>query len=211
MNFIKIPYEQAIEMQNSGQITLVDVSHNQLRPVDNQYGQLWKDNYSELLIKVPHISPENIIDFFNAKYISECLETQPHGECYQYTWRYLYGIENTMLRHKLDSSVDYVYILVNKGYPSLVKIGITTKDIDTRVTAINATGTVHEWVARFAIAVSRGSARKVEKQVHRALAYARVTSDMGNSREFFEIDPLTALDKVKEVGILHMVGNVIVF
>lgn len=211
MNYITIPYDQAIEMQNSGQITLVDVSGTQLKPADTKYGQLWKDNFSDLQIKVPHISPDKILDFFSAKYVTELLETKPYGDCYQYTWRYLYGLQNNQVHKLLDDSVEYVYILVNSGYPNLVKIGMTTNKINTRVTSINATGTVHEWVARFAVAISKGNAYKVEQQVHKALAHVRVCSDGGNSREFFEIDPLTALDKVKEVGILHMVGNVVVF
>jgi hypothetical protein len=211
MNYIKIDYDKAIEMQNSAKIMLIDISGGGLKPVDNEYGQLWKDNFSDLQIKVPHISPDKILNFLSAKYVTEVLESKPHGECFQYTWRYLYGVENKHVKLKVDHSVDYVYILVNPGYPSLVKVGITTKDINARVTSINATGTVYEWVPRFAVAVSKGNAYKIEQQVHKALAHVRVSSDAGNSREFFEIDALTALDIVREVGILHVVGNVIVF
>lgn len=211
MNYVKIDYNKAIQLQNAGQITLIDVSYNQLKPVNNEYGQLWKDNYSELLIKVPHISPDKIIDFFNAKYVTEYLEQIPHGERFQYTWRYLYGIENKSIKDRQKDEVEYVYILVNPGYPNLVKIGITTKDVNARVTSINATATVHEWVVKYAIPVSIGSAHKIEQQVHTALAQYRVDSDQGNSREFFEIDPLTAVDVVTKTGALHMVGNVIVY
>jgi hypothetical protein len=211
MNYIKLDYDKAIQLQNAGQITLIDVSYNQLKPVNNEYGQLWKDNYDELLHKVPHISPDKVIDFFNAKYVTEYLETIPHGECFQYTWRYLYGIENKSVKDKLNNDIEYVYILTNPGYPNLVKVGITTKDVNARVTAINATATVYEWVVKYAIPVSKGSAHKIEQQVHTALAQYRVDSDQGNSREFFEIDPLTALDVVTKTGALHMVGNVIVY
>ena len=211
MNYIKIDYDKAVELQNAGQIILVDTSYTQLKAVDNEYGQLWKDNYSELLIKVPHVSPGRIVDFFSAKYITEYLESTPHGESFQYTWRYLYGIENKSVKDKIKDQVEYVYILINPGYPNLVKVGITTKDVNARVTSINATATVHEWVIKYAIPVSKDSSYKIEQQVHRALAQYRVDSDQGNSREFFDIDALTALDTVTKVGALYMVGNIIVY
>jgi hypothetical protein len=39
----------------------------------------------------------------------------------------------------------------------------------------------------------------------------RVTSDQGNEREFFRLDPLTAFDKLREVGALFQAGNPIVY
>ena len=111
MNYIKLDYDKAIQLQNAGQITLIDISHNQLKPVNNKYGQLWKDNYDELLYKVPHISPDKVIDFFSAKYVTECLETIPHGECFQYTWRYLYGIENKSISYDFTFNFTLQYYL----------------------------------------------------------------------------------------------------
>jgi hypothetical protein len=211
MNYIKIPYDQAIDLQEAGQIILLDISHGQLSAVQNQYGQLWKDNFSQLLLQVPHVAPDKILPFFSAKYVTEIVESIPHGEHYQYAWRFLYGIPNGHIQSKITNRCEYVYILVNPGYPDLVKIGMTTDTVSARVTAINATGTVHEWVAKYAIQVSRGSAYGIEQQVHKALAYARVSSDVGNSREFFSVDVLSALDKVREIGCLHMIGQVIVY
>jgi hypothetical protein len=104
-----------------------------------------------------------------------------------------------------------VYILVNAGHPDIVKIGMITTTVNGRVTSLNASSTVDEWVAKFAICVSKGSAYKVEQAVHSFFASQRVSSDMGGSREFFTIDPLTAFDKVREVGALFMVGNPIVY
>jgi len=34
---------------------------------------------------------------------------------------------------------------------------------------------------------------------------------MGGSREFFEVSPLTAFDKVREIGALFMVGDPIIY
>jgi hypothetical protein len=208
MHFIKIGYQEALSLQEEGKITLIDVSRGQLPPLKEEHGQLWKDNFERLLIKVPHISPEKVLDFFSARYMTEFIEdTSDDG----ITWRFLYGIENKQIQDKTKDNIEYVYILVNSGYPNLVKIGMTITDVHRRVTGINTAGTVHEWVPRFAIPLEKGSAMKVEKQVHKALASLRVSSDKGNSREFFNIDPITALDKLREIGSLSMVGNPIIF
>jgi hypothetical protein len=208
MHFIKIDYLKALSLQEEGKITLIDVSRGQLPPLKEEYGQLWKDNFERLLTKVPHISPDKILDFFSAKYMTEFTEcTSDNG----ITWRFLYGIENKQIQDKTKDNIEYVYILVNAGYPNLVKIGMTITDVHRRVTGINNAGTVHEWVPRFAIPVEKGSAIKVERQVHKALASLRVSSDLGNSREFFNIDPLSALDKLREIGSLSMVGDPIIF
>jgi hypothetical protein len=208
MNYKKITYKQALELDRKGDITLVDVSLNQLPAIDIELGQSWKDNFDRLLTRAPHISPDKILDFFSAKYVTEFIEYSSDNEI---VWRYLYGIENKQIQERIKDNIEYVYILVNAGYPNLVKIGMTITDVPKRVTGINNAGTVHEWSARFAIPVEKGSAMKVEKQVHKSLASLRVSSDKGKTREFFNMDPLTAFDKVREVGVSFMVGNPIIF
>jgi len=208
MYFTKITPKKAFLLENKGEITLVDVSLNQLPPIKEYCGQIWKDNFQRLLTRAPHISPDKILDFFSAKYVTELIVHSSESEI---VWRYLYGIENKQIQDRIKDNVEYVYILVNAGYPNLVKIGMTITDVPRRVTGINNAGTVHEWSARFAIPVEKGSAVKIEKQVHRALASLRVSSDKGRTREFFNIDPLTAFDKVREVGSSFMVGNPIIF
>lgn len=208
MHFIKIDYQEALSLQEKGKITLVDVSRSQLPPLQEEHGQLWKDNFERLLIKVPHISPEKVLDFFSARYTTEVIENTTDDGI---TWRFLYGIENKKIQSKSKDNIEYVYILVNAGYPDLVKVGMTITDVPRRVMGINNAGTVHEWVARFAIPVEKGSAMKIETQVHKALASFRVSSDRGSSREFFNMDPLSAFDKVREIGVSFMVGNPIIF
>jgi len=208
MYFTKITPKKAFLLENKGEITLVDVSLTQLPPIEEDCGQIWKDNFQRLLTRAPHISPDKILDFFSAKYVTELIVYTSESEI---VWRYLYGIENKQIQDRIKDNVEYVYILVNAGYPNLVKIGMTITDVPRRVTGINNAGTVHEWSARFAIPVEKGSAVKIEKQVHRALASLRVSSDKGRTREFFNIDPLTAFDKVREVGSSFMVGNPIIF
>lgn len=208
MYFTKIDYQKALSLEEKGEITLVDVSLNQLPAIENEYGQSWKNNFDRLLTRAPHISPDKILDFFSAKYTTEYVECISDDGI---TWRLLYGIENKQIQERTKDNIEYVYILVNAGYPNLVKIGMTITDVPKRVIGINNAGTVHEWVARFAIPVEKGSAMKVEKQVHKALASLRVSSDKGKTREFFNMDPLSAFDKVREVGASFMVGNPIIF
>jgi hypothetical protein len=208
MNYRKITYKQALELDRKGDTTLVDVSLNQLPAIDMELGQSWKDNFDRLLTRAPHISPDKILDFFSAKYVTEFIEYSSDNEI---VWRYLYGIENKQIQERIKDNIEYVYILMNAGYPNLVKIGMTITDVPKRVTGINNAGTVHEWSARFAIPVEKGSAMKIEKQVHKSLASLRVSSDKGKTREFFNMDPLSAFDKVREVGASFMVGNPIIF
>lgn len=211
MRCIKISYDDAIKLQNQGDIILIDISGGQLAKVDNEYGQLWKDNFHQVLIKTPHIPINKILEYYSAKYVCELVETKPHGECFQYTWRYLYGIENKQIQNKTSDNTEYVYILVNDGYKHLVKIGMTTSTVEQRINGLNTSGILDEWQPKFAIAVSKGSALKVEQQVHKAFANVRVSSSKGGKREFFEVDCLTAFDKLREIGSLYMVGNPIVY
>jgi hypothetical protein len=88
---------------------------------------------------------------------------------------------------------------------------MTIHDVRRRVTSINATATVEEWVPKFALPVRKGTAMKVEKAVHKHFSSVRVSSDKGGKREFFTLPPLTAFDKVREVGSLFTVGEPIIY
>ena len=88
---------------------------------------------------------------------------------------------------------------------------MTIHDVNSRATSINATATVQEWVPKFALPLKKGTALKVEKAVHKYISSVRVSSDRGGSREFFTLDPLTAFDKVREVGAVFAIGNPITY
>ena len=150
------------------------------------------------------------MSFLNARYLIEITE-QPNYITNTFSWRYLHGIENSKIKDKSRDNIEYVYILVNNGYPDLVKIGMTVTTVSSRVTGLNASSTVDEWVAKFALPVEKGSAYKVEQAVHTFFASQRVSSDKGGSREFFTVSPLTAFDKVREIGAMFAVGDPIVY
>ena len=206
----RISLSQAMSFESLGDITIVDASPESL-PSLREEGKKWKENFITLQSKYRHISPDKLLNFLSARYLIEVNEGIVDEDTNTFSWRYLHGIENTKIKEKSIDNIEYVYILVNPGYPDLVKIGMTIHDVNRRVTSINATATVEEWIPKFALPVRKGTAFKVEQAVHSFFASQRVSSDLGNSREFFTLDPFTAFDKVREIGAMFMVGNPIIF
>ena len=205
----KISLTTARELESIGQITIVDASPESLTPIGHE-GIQWKQNFKTLQEKNRHISPDKILAFYSAKYLIEIINDLDK-EMGVFSWRYLSGIENSNIASKNIDNIEYVYVLVNPGYPSLVKIGMTIHDVNSRATSINATATVQEWAPKFALPLKKGTALKVEKAVHKYFSSVRVSSDRGGSREFFTLDPLTAFDKVREVGAVFAIGNPITY
>lgn len=205
-----ITMDSAKRLESKGNITIVDASPSTIPPMEGN-GRQWKENFIQLQTKARHISPDKLISFFSAKYLIEAPEGLVDEDSNTYSWRYFHGIENVKIKDKSTDNIEYVYVLVNPGHPSLVKIGMTIHDVHRRVKGINATATVEEWVPKFALPVSKGSALKVEQSVHKAFKGKRVSSDLGNEREFFELDPFTAFDKIREVGEVFRVGNPITY
>jgi hypothetical protein len=206
----KISMGEAMSLELLGEITIVDASPESATPF-GENGKQWKEAFIKLQSKHRHISPDKLLNFLSAKYLIEVSEGIVDTDSNTYSWRYFHGIENRQIKEKSKDNIEYVYILVNPGYPSLVKIGMTIKEVHSRVTSINATATVEEWVPKFALPVEKGTAFYVEQAVHTFFAPVRVSSDLGSSREFFTLDPLTAFDKVREVGAVFAIGNPITY
>jgi hypothetical protein len=204
----KITLDHALQLESEGLITIIDGSPSSIDPLGD-LGEQWKQNFATLRSKARHISQDKLLTYYNAKYLIESFQGwQDSSTC---SWRYLHGIPNANIAEHTKDNVEYVYILVNDGYPGLVKIGATITEVLSRVDGINSSGIVNEWKAKFALPLQKGSAFKVETALHRAFADKRVKSSEGRSREFFSVDSLTALDKLREVGALFQVGNPIVY
>jgi hypothetical protein len=206
----KINLQQAKDLVESGHITIVDASP-ETTPAYPEGGKQWKENFIRLQERHRHVQVNKLLDFLSARYLIEINEGIVDKDSNTYSWRYVHGIENSKIKEKSTDDTEYVYVLVNPGYSSLVKIGMTIHDVNRRVTSINATATVEEWVPKFALPVRKGCAMKVEKAVHKHFSSVRVSSDKGGSREFFKVTPFTAFDKVREVGALFMVGEPIIY
>jgi len=206
----KIDLKKAKSLSKSGAITIVDASPESL-PTLGEEGKQWKENFITLQAKHRHVSPDKLLNFLSARYLIEVEEGLINEDTNTFSWRYLHGIENSKVKEKSVDSIEYVYVLVNPGYPSLVKIGMTIHDVHRRVKGINATATVDEWVPKFALPVRKGTALKVEKAAHEFFTSVRVSSDKGGSREFFMVPPLAAFDKIREIGAVFQVGEPIIY
>ena len=197
----KLPLDEALYLESIGEITILYPSNG---AVHHPQSQMWKNNYSALRSKFRYVDTSKFLTFIRAKYLIEIplLENE---------WSFVYGLENIDFQHHTRDNIEYIYILTNPGYPDLVKIGMTERTVEGRVRGINRTSTVHEWVPKFALPVSKGNAFRVEQLVHKCFSDKRISSDHGNEREFFQIDPLTAFDKVREIGTIFQVGNPIIY
>lgn len=81
-----------------------------------------------------------------------------------------------------ESSDEYLYILSRREEPDILKIGMTTRNVQKRVNEINAaTGVLYPLSARKVYKVK--DARKVEHDIHELLATYRIRAD----REFFNV------------------------
>ena len=90
---------------------------------------------------------------------------------------------------------EYVYILVNKSMPGMVKIGMTTNTPQRRAYEINrATGVPTPWVPVWWLKCYASGI--LEKRVHEYLEQHRVA----DNREMFRIDSVTAQRVIEEIG-----------
>lgn len=78
---------------------------------------------------------------------------------------------------------NYLYILSRREEKDVLKIGMTTRNIQKRVNEINgATGVLYPYSARKIFKVK--DCKKVEKEVHNLLSQYRIRND----REFFKLE-----------------------
>ena len=196
-----ITFEKALELEGKGKILIFDTGDD----LDyHKRAKEWPDNFLQLRTKARHISSQNIAQHFNARYLIE--KTNKIND-YTFEWKYLRGIENTSTDSTVEDSIEYVYALTNKGYPDLVKIGMTRNTPEHRVNQINGTGTVDLWEVKFALPVRPQCGMKVEHQVHKFFQDSRLHVKNENDREMFKIDIFTAMDKIREIGAIFQAGQ----
>ena len=84
---------------------------------------------------------------------------------------------------KKQTPEEYLYILSRREEKEILKIGMTSRNVQTRVNEINsATGVLYSYSARKVFKVK--NAKKVEKEIHILLDNYRIRPD----REFFKIE-----------------------
>jgi hypothetical protein len=90
---------------------------------------------------------------------------------------------------------EYVYVLVNKSMPDMVKIGMTVRDVEERAKEISgATGVPTPWVPVFSFKCF--NSYKLEQELHEHLNAVRVA----DNREMFYMHSRDAIDTVKKLG-----------
>lgn len=90
---------------------------------------------------------------------------------------------------------EYVYVLVNKSMPGMVKIGMTTTNPIKRAREISrATGVPTPWIPVWWLNCYASGI--LEKRVHEYLSQYRVSKD----REMFEVTSTTAQQVIEELG-----------
>ena len=90
---------------------------------------------------------------------------------------------------------EYVYVLVNKSMPDMVKIGMTIREVEERAKEISgATGVPTPWVPVYSFKCF--NSYKLEQEIHEHLNAVRVA---GN-REMFYMHSRDAIDTVKKLG-----------
>jgi len=90
---------------------------------------------------------------------------------------------------------EYVYVLVNKSVPNMVKIGMTTNTPDERARQISAaTGIATPWIPVYSYQCYRSDL--LESEVHHHLREHRVSKN----REMFNIDSHTAQRVIEDLG-----------
>jgi len=107
-----------------------------------------------------------------------------------------YG-ESVLDRNGNIRKPEWIYVLVNRLMPGVIKIGMTTTSVNQRVKEINqATGVIDKWfpVSKYKCVHSHD----LEQEVHRFL------EDRGHrinpNREGFDLDVETAVEIIKELG-----------
>ena len=90
---------------------------------------------------------------------------------------------------------EWIYVLVNKSIPGMVKIGLTTTSVPQRVKEINsATGVPTPWIAVYQFKCY--GSKYLEKEIHEYLAAHRVASN----REMFSITSNQAQEVIEKLG-----------
>lgn len=191
----KISFEKALELENQGQITIYNPNN-----VESIFSTVkeWKDNWDKLRKTFRKVPIHKLTSFANFEYLIEYKFIE-EGDPIKINWVYMYG-QDESTRIKLNESTSkgqYVYILTNKCYPGICKIGKAVTP-SKRVKQINGAGTVCEWELKYALPVTDDY--KVETEVHKELSYIRMSSLEGSSREFFQIEFDEAVKVIERIG-----------
>jgi len=197
----KINLEQAIQLESNNEIFIYYTNQIEL----NAFNPLWYQNYHDLANKYRKVDLGDLINYLDPEYEIEIL--LPYDPLTNNReWVYLYGKiqKKKILMDQNNEKGKYVYVLINKAYPHICKIGKAVNP-QKRIKQINNAGNVVEWELRYALPVIDDYL--VEYFVHKHLDSVRYSSYQGSSREFFEIGLKEAIEVIENLGKDFMNGE----
>ena len=184
MRYKKLTLDQALALEDRGDIEIYYPGGTLDMNPFHERALTWVDNFNHKAYKYRKIALANLLDFINVNYIIDVL-VKTDEETQSYTWIYLYAKDLQELYSQEIKKGQYVYILTNKAYPGLCKIGKAV-DPQSRIKAINGAGVLEEWDLRFMQPVQDDY--RVEGYMHKVFSQFRVNSSKDNSREFFRVN-----------------------
>jgi hypothetical protein len=107
---------------------------------------------------------------------------------------YRYIGSHTDIESRKNGLGGYVYVLVNKQYPGMCKIGMTTNHPTKRLQQINSAGVVVDWEIAYVFKCARPY--DFEQAIHHKLNDIRSRKD----REFFDIELQDTIDLIEEMA-----------
>ena len=138
----RINLKEAIELESQNLITIYFT--NQV-DIGNIFNPKWYNNYKELANKFRKIPIGELINYLDPEYEIE-IQLPFEKETQTMNWVYLYGKkskEKDNLYSKNENG-KYVYILTNKVYPTICKIGKAVNP-EKRVKQINGAWDYRDW------------------------------------------------------------------
>lgn len=98
--------------------------------------------------------------------------------------------------------IGYVYVMLNPAFPNLIKIGRTLRNSQDRATELYTTGTPERFVVLYEVLVD--DCIEVEALLHDYFSDSRYN----NNREFFEVTPSKAINKIQELCKSRIVNHI---
>lgn len=88
----------------------------------------------------------------------------------------------------------YIYVLSNDGFDGFLKIGVTTRSVEKRVSELNK-GVSSLTNFKIEYSIHTENAFLIEKKIHDVLNYCRVKEN----KEFFKLEVSDAINSIKSV------------
>jgi hypothetical protein len=110
--------------------------------------------------------------------------------------------EEIIVKRIMDENIGFVYLFTNPAMPGLVKIGITGRNADTRMSELYTVGVPVPFECAYAAQVREMD--KVEKALHNAFSPQRINP----RREFFQIEVEQAIGIIKLLEIKEITTDV---